>query len=59
MHLSLKTFLCASVACVCLAGCSEEKAAAPVACGRRVSSSSRLITTPSWLKAPDAFSRAM
>ena len=31
MRQSLKTFLCASVACVCLAGCSEEKAAAPVA----------------------------
>ena len=31
MRLSPKTFLCASVACVCLAGCSEEKTAAPVA----------------------------
>jgi len=31
MRQSLKTFLCASVACVCLAGCSEEKAAPPTA----------------------------
>jgi RND family efflux transporter MFP subunit len=31
MHLSPKTLLCASVACVCLAGCSEEKAAPPTA----------------------------
>src|SRR5687767_7641940 len=30
MRQSLKTFLCASVACVCLAGCSEEKTAGPV-----------------------------
>ena len=31
MHLSPKALLCASVACVCLAGCSEDKTAAPVA----------------------------
>ena len=31
MHLQSGPFLCACVACVCLAGCSEEKAAAPAA----------------------------
>ena len=31
MHLSPKALLCASVACICLAGCSEDKTAAPVA----------------------------
>src|SRR6476469_8756855 len=30
MHLSSKTLLCASVACLCLAECSEEKKAAPI-----------------------------
>src|SRR4051794_32900870 len=30
MNLSSKTLLCASVACLCLAGCSEEKKATPI-----------------------------